>query len=331
MILDVPFFYTAHVLPPRKRNATEKTYVATVTVAIREASPEEAPVALRVPHFDWHREPTVVRDDIRVLDGVLYRPLRVQEASGEPSVVKDPTWLRARVAAGDHYTNPLPQGERPYRTEPVRIEDDPEATRILSNNRAEREGAVVEHASRLMICGGVLWSRTAEPVYVHGRGRGSPVEVADSESLADKYADHVFRADQERWMLDVYFAGNIGSEVPEASRIEVLMPEVLAFPADEKALHWSARRLVDAMANTVAHQDMAFFSAYQQLRDGGGRTESWTDCDLPELAARLQRAAAAMLAADPHDWNGQEAARVIERWRSDPRRTAPEDETALAI
>ena len=49
MILNATFAYGAHVYAPRQRNHRVRGFLATIPVEIAEATPDEAPVALREP------------------------------------------------------------------------------------------------------------------------------------------------------------------------------------------------------------------------------------------------------------------------------------------
>ncbi len=286
MILHVNYRYTAEIVPPRKRNGVERTYLGTVAVEVREAGPDEAPVALRFRSDVFFDEaPTGTLLELRLMDGKLWRPCfdppdRASHFDDGPkpaAVFRGPDWLEGTAKSGfrtnPEHGSPFPTGFKQWNAAevPPSIEDDPEARTVRSANAKEREAAIAEAAAGFLLVDGVVHRTCSEPVYEIRPGDRWVHPVFLDAVNGNSGPERIFRADE------IGYLGGMDrlDAVPDESRIEVVIPEAVRYDGPMLALVRSADAALSWMKNAIAERDVDFFRSYAALRDGVRTFAAW--------------------------------------------------------
>jgi hypothetical protein len=286
MILHVDYRYTAGIIPPRKRNPVERVYRGTVPVEVREAEAGEAPVAMRFRSDVFFDEaPPGTMLDLRWLDGKLWRPcfdppardVMFSDGPMPPAVRRGVDWLEACARTGyrndSAHGSPFPTGFKSWGSteEPPRIGEDPEARTVQTSNAGEREADIAKAAARFLVVDGIVHRTCPEPVYEIRPGDRFVHPVLLGSVNSNTGPERIFRADE----LDLIMGMDRLDEVPEESRIEVLIPEAVRFDGPMQCLIRSADSALSWMKNAIAERDVEFFRTYAAMRDGLRAFTSW--------------------------------------------------------
>lgn len=298
MLIDVAYRFDAEIVRPRKRNGTRVVYVGSTIVDVAEVPSGEAPVALRVPDR-WSEETQF--EEFRWQAG------RLLKRYGETPTPL--SWLAEVCAEPTQYArHPLHAGTgRWVDAGETRMADDREIGRVLASSEEETVRKIRELAARVVAVDGILWAEAPEPVYVIERGSHWRQFFVDIPGKVPPY--HVFRLDQRELAEELYrdvvdFEG--------CPRAEVLIPESLRYPADEKALDEAADRMTKMMADHLKQAGKDYFSAYADLRDAAGAAGQPDDRDA--VAAALRAAVLAHKGSGESFWSEQDVEAALRRW-----------------
>lgn len=337
MIVEIPFVYTAHVVPPGKRNARETHVIGRVPVRVPTAEVDEMPVAfLFSPGRDvpwsldgealmaFHRARSM---EVRMDDRGLWAPeghdfdreenkqevARLSEAQATALVES----MRGTPFSGAQWGGLLDWQRRSV------VREGTFEGRVLREDRRDRVANILAIARGVRFCDGRFWSPTTEPCWV-GDGDSFPTAKAElSSEWRLKTPGHVWRADRVGHALADLDMGRgrgrgRGREewTPKSvGLIDILIPEAVRLPVDEIQLVSAARDAVGNLKERLPEATVPFFMAFAELRDAA------MESPLDTVSERLAAAVSGMLALrrpreDDHDpdWrlNGLEEANA--RW-----------------
>lgn len=270
MIVDIPFFYKAKVRFKRKRNPTDIVCLGMTRVDIAEASPDEAPVALRYVEKGFTSFDESKTVELRLLDGKLYAPLVRDEGSRMPSLHRDLEWLKHRVENQYDYNNPLRIGcNRPYNgPEPRPIGEVEDVAEIIETAEEDEISRAAVLARDLLLIEGHLYETAPEPVYrLHRIGRdffngrilegGWVLSVVPAPGSAkpgrvEVAIDDVYRADQYEIACDLVASDPDRDWLGDPpSPIEVLIPEAVRHDPDPPVIRACAKDCLDLLRDQL--------------------------------------------------------------------------------
>ena len=263
MILEIPFSYEAYVRRPRKQNAERVHYRSSVSVDVRIASPDEAPIALRYEGDSMDTNGLTV--EMRWFDNSLFTPYRQDDGSRTPKLHRDIDWLKNMVAMNRKYGNPFPQHGGSFSPDESLdpAKDAPNVKEIKSSTEAERADEIRASAEGLLIIKGMLWIKSVEPKFEVHDGRFCWIRKHSSLSPST-----VFRLDEAELAADAMrgFRDDPDKKV-DMPKFEILIPECLREPWAHMALYESASYLFDDMKTEVVSHDIAYFETFAAMRD----------------------------------------------------------------
>lgn len=275
-IVDVPFVYKADYVPPRARNERTTSVRDAHGVIVRDLSPDEFPVALRVSDAMAGEKHGQI-DDIR-FDGVgLYRPFAYETAQDRTIVGAD---ALDRIQPYDELSTPFGRTDsrKVYGQDVVRRADVP--GRITSDNRDKIIGQIEKIASQTVICDDQIYVRCTEPCYrfVNGGFNHSYFRVEFVDPQNPTKPETVIRADR----LDEYVAAKYPERDPPGvyGHLECLMPEVLRLSVAGPALIAASESVKEAISRYLVTASIEEFGAYAALRDSLAKCGGTVDEDL---------------------------------------------------
>lgn len=301
MIIEVPFIYTARVVPPRARNERAVEVIDTMPLNIRELTADEFPLVAEYLerfadihdkgyehiHSDGHRF-------FKAIGGLIPAGLEAMAQAGGPSPFQhhQRLWTAAPDARQRHGA----------------IEG-----RVISDNRQERVAKLLEVGRRVVASEGVLFEGCGEPVWRRRPGWVFEAVICTPE-LLESEPSLLFRADRLKDEIDARNEAAGRNEQPDLwGDIRVHRPDLLRLSVEAVALLKEANRqlgyLAEDIGRRVAETSVETFTAYATARDilAGAQKAEVTE-DVVE-AVRL------LIEIRSRSGLGNSLSEAYERWR----------------
>ena len=286
MIIETPYVYQTQLRRPRKQRTEVVYFIGRVAVDLAEYSGAEMPVAVAYANPDkWEVGKHGEMAELRWVDRRLWRRCETNESN-----------LYAELPDAHPIGVTDPDGHRPTQT----IDQDTNIAEVFRDTSTRVSERAVEKAKDFVICDGILWTETTEPVLVasgdHDRGLLVTVEPPYSHHSVDR----TYRLDS----LEDAIAHHANSEdVIKAPQIEVYIPEALSHNADFVALNACATELVSDMEKEISEENDAYFSDYRALRDAARAFDKDEPATIDALMQSIRKAAATCTSRRVHEEN----------------------------
>ena len=237
MIVEVPFAYSATVVPPRCRNPVAQWVLDRLPVKLRVETAESMPVAFRVAHQDAEHE--VRFDGKRLWRATDDLDLAAAQAAldgfrGTPfAPLQDPRphWVRENERAG--------RGDARWRlVRPGEI-----TGHLTADDRRERVATILKLARELVFLDGRVFRRCHEPAWLAIPSAREPLisaVFADDHELSINGTE-LFRADDQEGAIE---AATGREDCAVRGGIEILMPEAIRGRLADSALAIAASKWI---------------------------------------------------------------------------------------
>lgn len=323
MLFRIPIMYTASVIHQGKRKAIDTTVFEWIDSEIEVA--DDAPVATkwqdpsgRTQMTLWHKDSHWIQYDTGD-DDTSIRHLSTTEMASELAQGRS---LGNPLAVGsDWMLREFAEGKRPaFNPDDYR--------KVLETSRDKTVAEAVRKARDVLIARGMVWKRSAEPIYVLTRPtRQNETQPPVMRPLVTtlntpKPASDMFRADRfedladetmARWGMD----GQRQIKIDEEARIKVLFPESIRYDDEKSALLAAVERILDNqrrnLPTAALYKVRAWLEASEALEEA---QREWTQ----ESAGKLENATetwTAVMTADDSYFSGK-MREALDRWKARP-------------
>jgi hypothetical protein len=301
-VVEIPYLYTTHVIPPRKRSVETVTTRGRAQVRLQIASSGEMPVAMRICLANdddrlqepEERELSITRNmtEIRVLNGALYSSTEWNPMEG----------VSAEQAIADMSGTPFSEIQKNGMQLGRACEHSDIMGKVGFNDSEKRRAEIIEMAARIVICDGRFWTPSPEPCWVlDGRGHPSAsLELIHEYHISRAGSQAIFRADEVKAVLEALNSGSenrgrLGKASPDLQgRVEVLLPDTLKLQAAFITLFGVIKNFLASERRDVHGYSRGAMLAYADLRDAFAAAEEGV---VGETSMDLISAAVAMVAA----------------------------------
>lgn len=308
MIVEIPFVYTASVVPPGKRNPRVTHVLDRVPIRILTAPEGEMPVAFRFsPGQNVPLE--LQQDELAALNEALAMELRWDgEGLWAPHGHTFGRDVAAAVAANagrlteaDASQQIVSMSRTPFASTqwdglmewkrrdvvPIgRLEG-----RIQADDRRGRVADILALARKVRFHDGRFWVPAEEPCWTGVGGLFPRVRAELAAEFRLKSPSTIWRADRLVDALGDLDNQRTRGDHPAMAEgmIEILLPEAVRLRIDETQLVSAARGTIACMKDMLPGASMGLFAVYAELRDAAAEAPPDT---VPE---RLAEAVAVML------------------------------------
>lgn len=342
MIVDMPFAYTAKVVPPGKRNARETVVIDRLPLRIPTAEPAALPVAFRfspgrdIP-WDLEADARAAFHAARAMeirwDGAdLWAPYghsfdRADAGAERERISEAEAGTRVAAMSGTPFSS-AQWGDLIGHQRRAAVPADRLEGRVVADDRRDRVADLLGLARCVRFLDGQFWEPATEPCW-EGEGDRFPyARAALSTPFRLQAPATVWRADRLGDALaDLEETRGRGDHAPKAQgAIEILIPEAVRLPLDEIQLVSCSRALVNHLREALPGASVGFFAAYAELRDSSAA------CAGDAVSERLAGAVAALLShpearcaeTGRHRWLLDHLARAERRWMRSLQPPAPD-------
>lgn len=321
MKLRVPFVYEATVLPKKARNPRAVWFGEFADVDIKEVSDFDAPVALRWAAGAFNRDGIDGVNERRWFDGSFWEPA-IYYYSGRPNEHIDAANMAEATQKGHSHSLLIRSvdwrvrdflngtAEGALHSEDYRL--------VHSSFRDEELEKTLAIAGDTLIVDGKVWQRSFEPVYrVSDSGTFQRYVRLNVEKPPEdlRAQEGVFRLDRFDDLV-AYALEKFGEEIDEKERVQVLVPEALAYDDEYPALLGGLKRVVQSQRDKIGDRETAEIMAWAVMRDAVREMEASPDDRTINAAIERAQEWIEVTAADEF-WT-EPAVSAIKRWSVRP-------------